>query len=217
MIIADDRHGHQIPHEHNAATHYSKFLDRDYSWLEFNRRVLHEALDERTPLLERLMFLGIFTSNLDEFFMKRIGLLHRNALQRGRSNAQAKQNRLRTIRELLLPMLAEQARCFAEGLRPQLAEQGVHLLAWDELSDEEREEANAYFHRNVYPALTPQAVDTSHPFPFLSNLSHSLAIELTHPHTGQKHFARVKIPKLLPQWIPLNAAREDATGNDSSD
>ncbi len=197
--------------EHNEPTHYSKFLDRDYSWLEFNRRVLHEAVDDRTPLLERLMFLGIYTSNLDEFFMKRVGLLHCNSLQRGRSNNQAKRNRLRTIRELLLPMLSEQARCFAEVLRPQLAEQGVHLLAWDDLSEEERQEANTYFRRNVYPALTPQAVDTSHPFPFLSNLSHSLAIELTHPQIEQKHFARVKIPKLLPQWIPLQCSSGNST------
>ena len=183
--------------------HYSRYLDRDYSWLEFNRRVLHEALDARTPLLERLMFLGIFTSNLDEFFMKRIGLLHRSSLQRGRGNAIAKQNRLRTIRQLLLPMLQDQSRCFADELRPQLAEHGVELLEWDHLSEQERARANDYFQRNVYPALTPQAVDTSHPFPFLSNLSHSLAVELTHPHTHLKHFARVKIPKLLPQWIPL--------------
>lgn len=190
-------------HAHNR---YPKYIDRDYSWLEFNRRVLHEALDDRTPLLERLMFLGIFTSNLDEFFMKRIGLIHRNALQRGRHSGQAKQNRLRTIREMLLPMLAQQAHCFSDEIRPQLAEHGVHLLTWHDLTDEERDEANAYFRRNVFPALTPQAVDTSHPFPFLSNLSHSLAIELTHPHTHLKHFARVKIPKLLPQWIPLGGS-----------
>ncbi len=198
------------------STHFSKFLDRDYSWLEFNRRVLHEAADERTPLLERLMFLGIFTSNLDEFFMKRVGLLHRNSLQQARTSVLANRNRLRTIRDTLLPMLADQASCFAEQIRPQLAEHGVHLLTWHGLSAADQEEANAYFRRNVYPALTPQAVDTSHPFPFLSNLSDSLAIELTHPHTGQKHFARVKIPKLLPQWISLSNHNAHAV-NDSWD
>ncbi len=189
---------------HGETHHYSKYLDRDYSWLEFNRRVLHESLDSRTPLLERLMFLGIFTSNLDEFYMKRVGLMHRNARQRGRTDSQMKQNRLRAIRDILLPMLADQARGFADEIRPALAESGVHLLSWSQLSDDERAQANDYFHRNVYPALTPQAVGAGHPFPFLSNLSHSLAVELTHPKTLTKHFARVKIPKLLPQWIPLS-------------
>jgi polyphosphate kinase len=186
-----------------ASDHISQFLDRDLGWLEFNRRVLYEALDERTPLLERLMFLGIFTSNLDEFFMKRVGLLHRRMSQDQATKSQSKQHKLQTIRDTVLPMLGEQARCYTDVIRPQLAEHGVHLLDWSGLSPSEREEANTYFRRNVFPALTPQAVDLSHPFPFLSNLSHSLAVELTHPRTGQKHFARVKIPKLLPQWIPL--------------
>ena len=179
-----------------------EFIDRDLSWLEFNRRVLHEAADERTPLLERLMFLGIFTSNLDEFFMKRVGRL------RDRSEGQRQElyrSRLESLHRVVQPMIAEQERCFREEIRPALTEYGVCLLSWDELTSAELDEANRYFRENVFPALTPQAVDPSHPFPFISNLSDSLAIEMRYPDRDEPLFARVKVPSQLPAWVELLA------------
>ncbi len=186
-----------------------EFLDRDLSWLEFNYRVLHEALDERTPLLERLSFLSIFTSNLDEFFMKRVGVILRRLTDyeaRKHSDSDPFSRRAGALRERLLPMLEQRARCFGDELCPQLADRGIHLLQWDELTDEERQFANRHFRKSVFPVLTPQSVDPSHPFPFMSNLSVSLAIAMKNPNTDKKLFARVKVPKLLTQWIQIPTA-----------
>ncbi len=160
-----------------------KFLDRDLSWLEFNRRVLHEATDQRTPLLDRLLFLGIFTSNLDEFVMKRGNRVASNPAK------------LAQVKQSVVEMLEQQARCFREEIRPALHKQGIHLLGWDELDDDQKREANEYFRRNVFPVMTPQAVDPSHPFPFISNLSDSLAITFRYPDDERKLFARTKIPR----------------------
>ncbi|MDB5289480.1 MAG: ppk, partial [Phycisphaerales bacterium] len=138
------------------------FLNRDLSWLEFNRRVLHEALDDRTPLLERLRFLGIFTSNLDEFFMKRVGGLKRQVVAgvvSRSAEALVPSQALATIRQAVIPMLERQAQCYTDVLRPALAANGVHLLDWEQLTDAERDEANLYFRANVFPILTPLAVD----------------------------------------------------------
>lgn len=184
-----------------------EFLNRDLSWLEFNRRVLHEAVDQRTPLLERLMFLGIFTSNLDEFFMKRVGRLSRQkSLIQSPPHADGAPHVqwLTAIRETVMPMLETQAQCFRDDIRPALAEHGIQLLSWAEMTEQEHEIANRYFQRNVFPVMTPQAVDPSHPFPFISNLSDSLAIELCHPQNEERQFARVKVPQLLPAWIELD-------------
>lgn len=180
------------------------FLDRDLQWLEFNRRVLHQAVDTRTPLLERVQFLGIFTSNLDEFFMKRVGLRMRRAIAGKRGYVGEVSNPIKSIRERLLPMLEEQARVFSEEVRPQLRQAGIELLTWEELTSEERAEASTYFQDNIFSVLTPLAVDPSHPFPFLSNLSDSLAIALRPPGGGQRGFARLKIPEVVPPWIELN-------------
>ncbi|NIL95998.1 MAG: polyphosphate kinase 1 [Planctomycetales bacterium] len=191
----------------------SELIDRDLSWLEFNRRVLHEALDDRTPLLERLMFLTIFTTNLDEFVMKRLGVLRRTFSEKESArdaDSEPLGRRLLNIREAILPMLDQRAACFGEHLRPQLAAQGIHLLEWEDLSEVERQGANAYFFNDVFPILTPQAVDPSHPFPFMSNLSISLAVALRNPETGEKMFARVKVPKLLTQW--LEVGQEESPG-----
>jgi polyphosphate kinase len=147
-----------------------QFLNRDLSWLEFNRRVLHEALDDRTPLLERLRFLGIFTSNLDEFFMKRLATLrHQAALGSatltpdGRTPGEV----LAAVRNSIQPMLERQARCFEREIRPRLAASGIHLLAWRDLTAAEREKAHEYFQASVFPVLTPLAVDPGSPFPFI--------------------------------------------------
>jgi polyphosphate kinase len=172
-------------------------LDRDLSWLEFNRRVLHEAKDERTPLLERLKFLAIFSSNLDEFIMKRIELLRRD--DEPRSDAAAL---LAEIRRRLLPMLGELAETFRRVVA-ELRPHGVHLLDWAELADPQREEAADYFLNNVLALLTPLAYDPAHPFPFLSNLSTSLGVTLRNVESGERGFARIKVPDLLPSWVPL--------------
>lgn len=177
-------------------------LDRDLGQLEFNRRVLALALDDRTPLLERVFFLCILTSNLDEFFMKRVSMLCR----RGRVLDEV---RLRRFREMIIEMQAQQAASFQDVIRPALADEGIELLNWNDLNVTEREEAAGYFRKNVYPVLTPQAVDTSHPFPFISNLSDSLVMRLIDPDTNEPFFARVKIPQQLPQWIELNSVSGD--------
>ncbi len=181
------------------------WIDRDLSWLDFNRRVLSEALDERTPLLERLKFLGIFTSNLDEFFMKRVGAMRTRAYASGSPGAIEEFNlHVATLRAALLPMLLEQARCL-ERLRPALAEQGIRLASWEDLTDPQCAEASDYFDRNVSPALTPLSLDPSHPFPFMSNLSTSWAFVLRDPATEERLNVRVKVPNRIPQWTVLHA------------
>lgn len=182
-----------------------EFLNREIEWLEFNARVLHEALDNRTPLLERVKFLGIFTSNLDEFFMKRVGGLKRQVeagVQR-RSGGLTAVQQLAAVRAQVLNMQAKQADCFENVIQIDLAQNGVHLLPWDRLTDLERQFANQYFRQNVFPVLTPLAVDPGLPFPFISNLSTSLGITLRHPEREEKLFARVKVPKIFPQWIQV--------------
>jgi polyphosphate kinase len=185
----------------------ARFLDRDLSWLEFNRRVLHEALDDRNRLLERVKFLSIFTSNLDEFFMKRVGRLKLLAEDSGLDHAQDPTAPLLRIRETLLPMLAAEADVYTRVLLPELARHGIHLLGWPDLTDAQRQYAEQYYHRNVFPVLTPLAVDPGHPFPFMSNLSTSLGVLLRLPASEERLFARVKVPDVFPQWLPLPEER----------
>jgi polyphosphate kinase len=177
------------------------WIDRDASWLDFNDRVLAEALDERTPLLERAKFLAIFTSNLDEFFMKRVAVL------RG-GEAEERSARFLELREKLLPMLKKQADCFRRAIIPGLAEHGIFLRRWDDLTDAQRAEAAAYFDTHVSPALTPLVINPEHPFPFLSNLSTSLAFRLHDPEHGDQMIGRIKVPGGLKQWVPLSAGME---------
>jgi polyphosphate kinase len=179
------------------------WVDRDLSWLEFNRRVLSQALDDRTPLLERLKFLAIFTSNLDEFYMKRVGAMRTRAYaSRNPVSIDQFHAHMERLRAALFPMLVQQAACF-ESLRPLLAEQGVRLAAWVELDEAQRREAADYFDQHVSPALTPLSLDPSHPFPFMSNLSTSWGFVLRDPETLETVNVRVKVPTTLPQWIPL--------------
>lgn len=198
----------QVTPERNGALKpvEEAFLDRDLSWLEFNRRVLHEAIDSRTPLLERLKFLAIFASNLDEFFMKRIGRLKREASEDSRAvTGAAIYRQIQRIREVVLPMLATAAETYSLVLVPELARNGIHLLAWDNLDEKQLQAAADYFRRSVFPVLTPLAVDPGHPFPFLSNLSTSLGIILRAPDSEERLFARLKVPEAIPQWLPLPA------------
>lgn len=185
-------------------------LDRDLSWLEFNRRVLHEAADDRTPLLERALFLAIFTSNLDEFVMKRVyGLREQVRAGVAPERYQATSfERLATARKLMLGMLVEQAEVYADTVRPALARQGIHLLEWSELTQEEREAGRAVFESTIFPVLTPLSVDVGHPFPFISNLSQSIGLLVRDP-AGGPAFARVKVPDSLPQWVRVETASFD--------
>jgi len=172
------------------------WIDRDLGWLDFNERVLAEALDERTPLLERAKFLAIFTSNLDEFFMKRASVLRQ-------VSRDAQRSLLQQLREKLLPMLEKQAHCYRKTIVPGLAEQGIFLRYWSELTPAQQEEAGKYFDSQLSPALTPLVIDPVHPFPFISNLSTSLAFRLRDVMKGESMFARVKIPSVLKQWVSL--------------
>jgi polyphosphate kinase len=221
--------GHAGAHGTNnpAGDPFGRFLNRELSWLEFNRRVLHEALDSRTPLLERVGFLAIFNSNLDEFFQKRVGGLKRQievgVISRTPDGMSPKET-LAAIRTRVTELLRVQAECYRHTLVPALAEEGIHLLRWDQLTDGERVAARDYFQKNLFPVLTPLAVDPGHPFPFISNLSMSLGVMLRHPASGDGtngevsrihdgpvsdldasglHFARVKVPKVLPRWVQL--------------
>ncbi len=200
------------------------FFNRELSWLRFNDRVLHEALDERTPLLERVAFLAIFSSNLDEYFQKRVGGLKRQidtGLKTRTSDGLTPEEQLKAIREAVVPALQTQADCYARVIKPKLAEQGIHLLKWNELSPQLRTRATDYFQKNLFPVLTPLAVDPGHPFPFISNLSTSLGVMLSNPEEDRRaaaadgddspglHFARVKVPAVLPGWVQLDDEDDD--------
>lgn len=177
------------------------WLDRDLSWLDFNERVLAEALDERTPLLERAKFLAIFTSNLDEFFMKRMAVLRAGATEEQR-------DLLGRLRAKLLPSLRLQDECYRQAIVAGLARHGVALRRWDELTPGQQREANDYFDSNLSPALTPLVIDVAHPFPFMANLSTSLVFQLLDPLRNEHMYARVRIPAGLKQWVPLSADLE---------
>ncbi len=172
------------------------FLNRELTWLEFNRRVLHEAQDERTPLLERFKFAGIVSSNLDEFFMKRIGGLKqqvgagvRDLTVDGRTPAQQIEESYQQVREIeaqrdkLVPQLID-----------LLAKEGIRLVTYDTLDDADKKTVRHFYFENIYPLVTPQAVDSTHPFPFISNLSLNLLVTLRHGDGGEELRARVKVP-----------------------
>ena len=183
----------------------SLYLNRELSWLAFNARVLHEATDPRVPLLERLKFLAIFSSNLDEFFMVRVAGLRRQ-LESGTLHTTpdglTAAEQLSAIRERVGALLAEQRRCFAD-LQQELAPHGVRIIGMGELTAGERRAIDEQFESQIFPVLTPLAVDPGHPFPNVSNLSLSLAVEVRDPELGTTHFARVKVPKRLTRWMAV--------------
>src|SRR6516225_2782216 len=173
------------------------WIDRDLSWLDFNDRVLAEALDDRTPLLERAKFLAIFTSNLDEFFMKRIAVL------RSRNMTPEQLKLLARIHDRLVESIVRQSDCYRNQLVPKLAENRIYLRRWADLNPAQREELGRYFDSEVSAALTPLVFDPAHPFPFLSNLSTSLAFVLRDPQKEITCYARVKVPSVLKQWVSV--------------
>ena len=180
------------------------YFNRELSWLEFNDRVLHEAIDSRTPLLERLKFTAIFSSNLDEFFMVRISGLIRQIqadVHRKTSDGLTPDEVLAAIRQHLKPKLQKQHTLFQKTLRPQLQEHGVFLLDYLDINDGQAQWLQAHFERQIFPVLTPLSIDPAHPFPHLSNLSLNLMAAVRNPETNIQKFARVKIPDNLPRFI----------------
>ncbi len=190
--------------------------NRELSWLEFNRRVLDEALDETTPLLERLKFLSIFSTNLDEFFMIRVSGLKEQVAEgvRGTSrDGMTALEQLLAIRQRLLPMLADQMRCLNDEVLPQLDTAGIKIVSYKDLNGDEKKKLEKYFLKNIFPVLTPQAVDVSHPFPYVSNLSLNLGLtvepdknfdhgKLTYLY-NRNRFVRIKLPPSVSRLIPV--------------
>ncbi|MBL7544208.1 MAG: polyphosphate kinase 1 [Bdellovibrionaceae bacterium] len=189
-----------------SALSSTEFLNREVGWLQFNFRVLNEAKEPRNPLLERLRFLSISSSNLDEFVMKRIGRLKKqeayNLNIRSKDGLNANQQ-LAEIRMQLILMIQSLAEAF-KTLRAELAKEEIFLEKWKDLSESEKTFVREFYLKNVFPVLTPLSVDLGHPFPFISNLSTSLGVTLRHPEHEERLFARVKIPKVLPQWIRVD-------------
>ena len=196
-----------------------RFLDREVSWLQFNERVLELANDPAVPLLERARFLTIFASNLDEFFMVRVaGLKRRISAGIAVRSASGLEPRevLDAISHAAHELMDQHAYAFHEVIRPALREEGIRILRPDQLTEAERAHVDDYFERRIYPVLTPLAVDPAHPFPYISGLSLNLAVLLENPKTGREHFARVKVPSVLPRMIhlPADDASDDALYDD---
>jgi polyphosphate kinase len=181
------------------------FINRELSWLEFNARVLHEAEDPRVPLLERVKFLSIFSTNLDEFYMVRVAGLRRKVAQGAPQyppDGLTPAEQLAAIHRRVRELLARRDACLYGQLLPLLAANGIELRRMSELAPAEWMAVDEFFESQVFPVLTPLAVDPGHPFPYISNLSLSLAVELRDPEQGTEHFARVKVPRSLPRFVP---------------
>ncbi len=187
-----------------------RYLDREESWLRFNQRVLELAEDDTVPLLERVRFLAIFASNLDEFFMVRVaGLARRLATGLPVETATKRPPRqvLGRIFEVAGELMVRHAGCFRDVVLPALTAQGIEILRWSELSETERQSLHRLFRDRVYPVLTPLVVDPAHPFPYISGLSLNLAVVVADPQSSGKMFARVKVPPLLPRFLEVSPHR----------
>jgi polyphosphate kinase len=184
-----------------------RFLDRESSWLDFNARVLELAKDERVPVLERLRFIAIFARNLDEFLMVRVAALHRRVaagITAKNSAGATPRERLDRISQRAHEFVDEHARTFSEEILPALAASGIEILRWGDLKADEVTRLRAVFDERIYPVLTPLAVDPAHPFPYISGLSLNLAVVLRDADTGTEHFARLKVPPVLPRFVATN-------------
>src|SRR5262245_44119359 len=185
----------------------SLYLNRELSWLAFNARVLQQALDARVPLLERVKFLAIFSANLDDCYMVRVAGLRRQVaagVVQKPADGLAPQEQLDAIDAEVARLSAMQRGCLT-SLLDEAARHDIRLLGVRDLTAAEWGEIDEYFESQIFPVLTPLAVDPGHPFPYISNLSLSLAVEIRDPDTGALRFARVKVPKSLPRWIPVRA------------
>ena len=185
-----------------------RYLNRELSWLDFNARVLALAADTSLPLLERAKFLAIFASNLDEFYMVRVAGLKRRdemGLSVRSADGLSPREQLRRISERTQQLASRQAQVFLDSVRRALADEGILIVTWAELDDAERDRLSTYFHEQVFPVLTPLAVDPAHPFPFVSGLSLNLAITVKHPDDGGQHFARIKVPDNVDRFVELDS------------
>src|SRR6478735_8863476 len=215
---ANGRFMRVLPSPHSQGSGWSeedlpddRFLDREISWLQFNERVLQLADDDTIPLLERARYLSIFASNLDEFFMVRVaGLKRRIATGLALRSASGLEPRevLEQISLVAHELMWMHADTFEKSVRPALADEGITIVRWDELAETERDVLHGMFRDQVFPVLTPLAVDPAHPFPYISGLSLNLAVVLVNTKTGNEHFARVKVPPLLPRFIPGGPAAQ---------
>jgi len=185
-----------------------RYLNRELSWVDFNARVLALAADTSLPLLERAKFLAIFASNLDEFYMVRVAGLKRRdemGLTVRSADGLTPREQLRRLEDRTRQLATRHALVFLDSVRPALAEQGIYFVGWADLSDTERADLSTYFQEQVFPVLTPLAVDPAHPFPFVSGLSLNLAVTVKTPEDGGQHFARVKVPDNVDRFVRLNS------------
>lgn len=190
----------------NQQVNPSHLFNRELSWIAFNQRVLSEGLDPRTPLLERIKFFSIFSTNLDEFFMVRVSRAKKkiaDGLDILTDDGLTLPEQLKAIRAALLPLVKQQHVSFEQQLRVELKQADIHILDYKDLSARHEKHLKEYFQSQLFPVLTPLAVDPGHPFPYISNLSLSLAVVVHDRETDEKHFARVKVPHLLPRFVPI--------------
>jgi polyphosphate kinase len=190
-----------------------RYSNRELSWLAFNERVLRLAEDDSQPLLERMKFLAIFASNLDEFYMVRVAGLKRRAdmgLQVRGPDGRSPRETLAALSSRTAELADRHARRFRDDISPALAEQGIHIRHWDALDSEQHERLSEYFRAKVFPVLTPLAVDPAHPFPYISGLSLNLAVLMRDPDTHAQRFARVKVPNNVPRFVVVSQSPEEA-------
>ncbi|MET8470386.1 RNA degradosome polyphosphate kinase [Streptomyces sp. NPDC006422] len=214
-IVADidadpDDYAEDYADQEGAELPQGRFLDRERSWLAFNERVLELAEDPNTPLLERANFLAIFASNLDEFFMVRVAGLKRR-IATGVATRSASGLQPREVLELIWnrsrELMARHAACYQDEVAPALADEGIHVVRWNELTEKEQARLYTLFMQQIFPVLTPLAVDPAHPFPYISGLSLNLAVVVSNPVSGHRHFARVKVPPLLSRFLEASPQR----------
>ena len=185
-----------------------RYLNRELSWVDFNARVLALAADTSMPLLERAKFLAIFASNLDEFYMVRVAGLKRRdemGLTVRSADGLTPREQLRRLEDRTRDLATRHAQVFLDSVRPALAQHGIHFIGWADLSETERADLSNYFQEQVFPVLTPLAVDPAHPFPFVSGLSLNLAVTVRSPEDGGQHFARVKVPDNVDRFVRFNS------------
>ena len=189
------------------------YINRELSWVEFNRRVLEEAQDTRHPLLERVKFLSIFETNLDEFIMIRLAGLKDQVAARVTNvspDGLTAEQQLQAVRQKLAPLIQQVRLCWRDELMSLLEDQHIHILDYEQLDAKQRAAMRTYFEQDIFPVLTPLAVDPGHPFPHISNLSLNLAVVIADPVFGERfageRFARVKVPPTLPRLVPVQLA-----------
>ena len=215
-IAENDNNDRRVDQEGEAPLPKDRFFDRELSWLKFNQRVLECAENEDMPLLERANFSAIFASNLDEFFMVRVAGLKRridSGIAVPSAAGLSPRQQLRAISETAHRLQDEHAHYTIDTILPELEKERIVLLTWDKLTSSEQERLSRYYRQQVFPVLTPLAVDPAHPFPYISGGSINLAVIVENPASGKSHFARVKIPGNLPRLVPV----DDMTDEESKD